>query len=341
MESPVALVGRGESCDLILTHESVSRLHASLLRTSKGVWIVDLLAREGVFVNGVKVKWAWLDDGDTVKIGQFTFRLRYKTPPETMRRHDVPLEAGASPPSTRTKHKARALASSREGRTDLAVRARTSSTVSVPTVASSRSTRPALLALPSSAYRQPDTPTSHHQLALWQQQMRMMESFHDDMMFMVQMFVAMHREHLGAVKNELDKVRLLTQELCDLQETLEEPSEFAEDGRSADNNATSANGSANRSYGNGSMRAGVAQAPSQTQACLNEAATSPGSASRAVTFSSIAPAAESAVRTVPPRSSPMDQAKFHTDLTKRISELQRERQGYWQRILGAINKQSI
>ena len=97
MDSRIALVGRSESCQIMLRDESVSRFHASLLRTSKGVWIVDLQAREGVVINGVRVKWAWLEDGDTVRIGQFTFILRYETVPEQISRRDVPLEAGASP----------------------------------------------------------------------------------------------------------------------------------------------------------------------------------------------------------------------------------------------------
>ena len=94
MDSRIALVGRSESCQIMLRDESVSRFHASLLRTSKGVWIVDLQAREGVVINGVRVKWAWLEDGDTVRIGRFTFILRYETVPEQISRRDVPLEAG-------------------------------------------------------------------------------------------------------------------------------------------------------------------------------------------------------------------------------------------------------
>ena len=62
------------------------------------------------------------------------------------------------------------------------------------------------------------------QIAMWQQQMRMMESFHDDMMLMIQMFMAMHREHLGAVQGELDKVRELSRELGRLQGQLGQPS---------------------------------------------------------------------------------------------------------------------
>ena len=47
-------------------------------------------------------------------------------------------------------------------------------------------------------------------MAMWQQQMQLMESFHNDMILMVQMFVAMHREHLASVRDELDMVQQLT-----------------------------------------------------------------------------------------------------------------------------------
>jgi hypothetical protein len=85
-------------------------------------------------------------------------------------------------------------------------------------------------------------PASQHQLDLWQQQMQMMESFHDNMMLMVQMFVALHRQHLGTVKDELDKVRNLTWELGVLQKKLEEPLPLAQNGRGADIDSTAASG---------------------------------------------------------------------------------------------------
>ena len=96
IKTRVALLGRSESCHLVLGHESVSRFHASLIRTPKGVWIVDLLARDGVFVNDQSVSWAWLDDGDAVRIGRFNFVLRYQTVPQGISRQDVPLAAGAA-----------------------------------------------------------------------------------------------------------------------------------------------------------------------------------------------------------------------------------------------------
>jgi pSer/pThr/pTyr-binding forkhead associated (FHA) protein len=97
MDSLQALVGRSDQCQLVLTDPSISRQHASLVRTPLGLWVVDLLAREGVYVNGTRVRWAWLAAGDAVRIGLFTLIVRYENPPKEIGREDVPLEAGASP----------------------------------------------------------------------------------------------------------------------------------------------------------------------------------------------------------------------------------------------------
>ena len=69
---------------------------------------------------------------------------------------------------------------------------------------------------------EPIIPGPANQLALWQQQMQVMESFHKDMILMVQMFVAMHREHVVSVRDELDRVQQLTRELSELQRDLVE-----------------------------------------------------------------------------------------------------------------------
>ena len=136
MDSRIALVGRSESCQIMLRDPSVSRFHASLLRTSKGVWIVDLQAREGVVINGVRVKWAWLEDGDTARIGQFTFIFRYETVPEQISRRDVPLEVGASPTVSS------GAAHSGKGGTSLAVRSSSRPATPARVVESSRAERP-------------------------------------------------------------------------------------------------------------------------------------------------------------------------------------------------------
>src|SRR5262249_49702320 len=52
--------------------------------------------------------------------------------------------------------------------------------------------------------------------SMWQQQMQLMETFHDEMPMMVRMFIAMHREPLAAVREELARVQHLTRELTRL-----------------------------------------------------------------------------------------------------------------------------
>src|SRR5262249_40949708 len=102
----LSLIGRTAECQLALADDSISRYHASLIRTPRGMWVIDLLSREGVWVNGTRVRWAWLDDGDALRIGRFTFVLRYRFLPDQIARGDVPLDAGAifSPSSARARN---------------------------------------------------------------------------------------------------------------------------------------------------------------------------------------------------------------------------------------------
>ena len=218
MESQVALIGRSQSCQVVLRGESVSRFHASLIRTSKGVWIVDLLAREGVAVNGVKVRWAWLDEGDEVRIGHFTFILRYDGPPVQIKRCDVPLEVW-SPPECRQGPRVVAGPGKRQDPRPsfhawFTGYAGGQQVLSHPVEPGDhRAGGPAW---------EPAVKVPTEQFAMWRQQMQMMESFHNDMILMVQMFLAMHREHQVSVRDELDRVQKLTGELAVLQEKLAE-----------------------------------------------------------------------------------------------------------------------
>jgi pSer/pThr/pTyr-binding forkhead associated (FHA) protein len=70
------IVGRGESCDLILHDEDVSREHLAIERTDAGVTLEDLGSKNGVEVQGRAVSGRCrLRDGDVVRIGQTTLRL--------------------------------------------------------------------------------------------------------------------------------------------------------------------------------------------------------------------------------------------------------------------------
>ncbi len=69
LEGYPVVLGRRESCDIVLPDESVSRRHARL-ELQKGGWVVtDLNSSNGTFVNGVRVRSTSLSPGDTVKLG--------------------------------------------------------------------------------------------------------------------------------------------------------------------------------------------------------------------------------------------------------------------------------
>ncbi|MGC8643706.1 MAG: FHA domain-containing protein [Isosphaeraceae bacterium] len=345
LDTRITLAGRSEACHLVLGHETVSRVHASLIRTPKGVWIVDLLSREGVQVNGTKVRWAWLGDGDEVRIGMFTFLLRYRAPLRGISRRDVPLHAGASHLPSRSAALRRDPARSFGKATELAARSRQDPPTALPAaVPLSHALSPVVLEPSSPAAWELAGTVPPQQLMLWQQQMRMMETFHDDMMLMVQMFMAMHREHLGAVKEELDKVRELSRELERLQAKLTEPA--PPPGKAPRRNGASKTRETAAAAKTPVVQNGIPPASAVTTSSappvmppvtgpLSESVDAPP---RDGATMAAAPRVSPPDATTADRPAPAEASRFHIDITRRIAELQRERQGYWQRILGVINK---
>jgi predicted component of type VI protein secretion system len=71
------LVGRRESCDIVLRFSNVSAHHCQLNVTA-GYWYVrDLNSRNGVKVNGVRVTEKRIDPGDVVSIAKHKYELKY------------------------------------------------------------------------------------------------------------------------------------------------------------------------------------------------------------------------------------------------------------------------
>lgn len=71
----LALIGNAADCQIRLVDPSVSNYHCSLVRTTEGVWVVDLLGQGGVRVNGQEVAYAQLHEGDALQIGHSVIRL--------------------------------------------------------------------------------------------------------------------------------------------------------------------------------------------------------------------------------------------------------------------------
>ncbi len=69
-------IGRTRDNDLRIVDPTVSRLHAMLTVRNGEAMLVDANSRNGIFVNGIQVRYARLDDGDLITFGTVRFRYR-------------------------------------------------------------------------------------------------------------------------------------------------------------------------------------------------------------------------------------------------------------------------
>ena len=67
------LIGRGEECDVIIPHDSISREHARIKKLKPGYVLFDLQSRNGTYVNGRQITENLLKDGMAVRIGEVDF----------------------------------------------------------------------------------------------------------------------------------------------------------------------------------------------------------------------------------------------------------------------------
>jgi adenylate cyclase len=71
------LVGRRESCDIVLRYPNVSSQHCKLL-VENGYWYVDDLgSSNGTKVNGSRVNRKRIDPGDTVAFAKHKYQMAY------------------------------------------------------------------------------------------------------------------------------------------------------------------------------------------------------------------------------------------------------------------------
>ena len=70
------VIGRGDSCDIRLQDNSVSRNHAKVEPTKEGIFVVDSKSLNGTYVNDRPARGAqMLQDGDYIRIGNAIFRF--------------------------------------------------------------------------------------------------------------------------------------------------------------------------------------------------------------------------------------------------------------------------
>ena len=79
LRSRLTRIGRNQDNDIVLNHDRVSRYHAEIVREDKLLKVVDKGSRNGVWVNGQRVKdSAELKSGDKLRIGKQEFKLILK-----------------------------------------------------------------------------------------------------------------------------------------------------------------------------------------------------------------------------------------------------------------------
>jgi hypothetical protein len=85
-------VGRSLAADVRFDDPTVSRRHALIVRQPDGVRVLDDRSLNGVFVNGERVEWRALADGDEIVVGRYRLQYLHLTPES--------LAAGAVAPRT-------------------------------------------------------------------------------------------------------------------------------------------------------------------------------------------------------------------------------------------------
>jgi predicted nucleic acid-binding Zn-ribbon protein len=72
-------IGRSLAADVRFDDPTVSRRHALMVRQANGVRVLDDRSLNGVFVNGERVEWRALRDGDEILVGRY--RLTFVSVP--------------------------------------------------------------------------------------------------------------------------------------------------------------------------------------------------------------------------------------------------------------------
>ena len=217
----LSLVGSASGCKFRLTDPSVSRFHASLMRTSTGLWIVDLLGQGGVSVNNAPVRSECLADGDVLRIGRYQIRVHCHFRGQGSGKGK--LEIGRAAPTSKLPQRqlaSRNLQISDWAPASLPFGAGVANGPRLPVPLKAVSSVPKAELMPSDPAvidKLPPSGTTEtalvplvNQFGLMQQQM--FDQFQQAMAMMVQMFGEMHRDQMDVIRAELDRLHELTDE---------------------------------------------------------------------------------------------------------------------------------
>jgi pSer/pThr/pTyr-binding forkhead associated (FHA) protein len=69
------IIGRNPNLDIVLVEDLVSRRHAKILFLEDGIYIQDLNSTNGTFVNGERIGYTKIEEGDRILIGSSIMKL--------------------------------------------------------------------------------------------------------------------------------------------------------------------------------------------------------------------------------------------------------------------------
>jgi pSer/pThr/pTyr-binding forkhead associated (FHA) protein/polyhydroxyalkanoate synthesis regulator phasin len=222
MRRVMSLIGSASGCKFRLTDPSVSAFHASLLRTSAGLWIVDLRGARSISINAEPVRCGPLSDGDVLGIGRYRIRVRCRE--SRVGAHDAAREASAGLPARQDRGGVARRPSPEQAATPPAFGLMlpmppppfpvVAPTTGVEVMSSD-------LAVPGGFQGQVSESVLVplvNQFSMMQQQM--FDQFQQAMGMLVQMFGTMHREQMDVIREELDRLHELSRELQELKNEL-------------------------------------------------------------------------------------------------------------------------
>jgi pSer/pThr/pTyr-binding forkhead associated (FHA) protein len=234
MNRVMSLVGSAEGSKFRLADPSVSPFHCSLLRTSAGLWVIDLLSQDGVTVNDVAVRFAMLTDGDVVRVGKYRIRFR-------IRFADVEADVPTRPDGGSNRHGASRVQDHHSTSSAPQVMGVTQAVSSIHVnqlfnteqALGSESSRPfgvvsrsgwsASNAMDFVRIENPELTESVlvpllNQFGSMQQQM--LDQFQQAISVLVQMFSSVHKDQMGVIREELDQLRNLTREIEQIKNSI-------------------------------------------------------------------------------------------------------------------------
>ena len=235
MHRVMSMIGSAKSCKFRLTDRSVSAIHASLMRTPAGLWVVDLRGGHSISVNGVPMRAGELVDGDVLSIGRYQIRMRcqYRGQKFAVGADDPAREKPAGGLAWQISRGSEHLGFPVPDRAagaiaSLAASGATQGPVSssLPSLVSHIETVGSGVALPGRMSQAEVCESALvplvNQFSMMQQQM--FDQFQQAMGMLVQMFGTMHREQMEVIREELDRLHQLSKELQELKDELAKPS---------------------------------------------------------------------------------------------------------------------